>query len=93
MSAADDKDADRTAAEYRAKVFKNGRSQAIRLPKELRFDDDQTEVRVRREGRRLIVEPLDEWSDEFLDTEGSAPDFPEAPVRSPLIGARDRLGR
>lgn len=90
VGAADDRD---PPAEYRAKIFKNGRSQAIRLPKELRFDDDQTEVRVRREGRRLIVEPVEEWSEEFLDTEGSAPDFPDPPERSPLSGARDRLGR
>jgi antitoxin VapB len=48
----------------RAKLFKNGGSQAVRLPKECRFAA-QREVLVRREGRRVILEPADEWSEEF----------------------------
>jgi antitoxin VapB len=39
-----------------AKVFWSGRSQAVRLPKEFRFDCDQ--VRIRRRGDALILEPL-----------------------------------
>lgn len=39
-----------------AKVFRNGRSQAVRLPKEFRFTT--TEVSVRREGDAVILEPL-----------------------------------
>ena len=39
-----------------AKVFRNGRSQAVRLPKEFRFEGD--EVSIRRDGRRVILEPL-----------------------------------
>jgi antitoxin VapB len=77
--------------EFRAKLFRNGRSQALRLPKELRFTG-QTEVRVHREGNRLIVEPLDVWSENFLRTAGAAPDF-ELPERTPLRRARDRFGR
>ena len=49
----------------RAKLFQNGGSQAVRLPKECRFTA-QREVLVRREGRRVILEPADEWSDKFL---------------------------
>jgi antitoxin VapB len=48
----------------RAKVFQNGGSQAVRLPKECRFPG-QGDVLVRREGRRVILEAADEWSDEF----------------------------
>ena len=48
----------------RAKLFQNGGSQAVRLPKQCRFTA-QREVLVRREGRRVIIEPADEWSDEF----------------------------
>ncbi len=48
----------------RAKLFRNGGSQAVRLPKECRFTA-QREVLVRREGRRIILEVADEWSDEF----------------------------
>lgn len=39
-----------------AKLFWNGRSQAVRLPREYRFDG--SEVRIRREGRRVILEPV-----------------------------------
>jgi virulence-associated protein VagC len=53
-----------------AKVFKNGGSQAIRLPKDCRFPEDQAEVLVRRQGRRIILEPLDVWPDEFLASLG-----------------------
>lgn len=39
-----------------AKLFTNGRSQAVRLPKEFRFEG--REVSVRREGDAVILEPL-----------------------------------
>jgi antitoxin VapB len=54
----------------RAKIFRNGGSQAVRLPKSLRFPDDQDEVVVRREGNRIVLEAVDEWSREFLDCLG-----------------------
>jgi antitoxin VapB len=38
-----------------AKVFKNGRSQAIRLPKECRVDSD--EVYIEKIGQSLIIVP------------------------------------
>jgi antitoxin VapB len=79
--------------ELRAKIFRTGRSQAVRLPKEVRFDEDQRELRVRREGNRVILEPLDEWPEAFLAVLGSCPDFPEPPARTPLHEARDRFGR
>lgn len=39
-----------------AKIFWSGRSQAVRLPKDFRFDAD--EVRIRRHGDRVILEPI-----------------------------------
>lgn len=39
-----------------AKVFWSGRSQAVRLPKEFRFDGE--EVHIRREGSRVILTPV-----------------------------------
>ncbi len=39
-----------------AKVFWSGRSQAVRLPKAFRFETD--EVRVRRHGNAVILEPV-----------------------------------
>jgi antitoxin VapB len=48
----------------KAKIFWSGRSQAVRLPKEFRFE--ATEVNIRREGTSVILElPAageDEWS-------------------------------
>jgi len=49
----------------RAKLFQNGGSQAVRLPKDCRFPSDQHEVLVRQQGRRVILEPLDEWPEAF----------------------------
>jgi virulence-associated protein VagC len=52
----------------RAKLFQNGGSQAVRLPRECRFPAGQREVLVRREGERVILEPvdkLDEWPEVF----------------------------
>jgi virulence-associated protein VagC len=40
----------------RAKLFRNGRSQAVRLPKAFRFEGD--EVLVRRDGDAVILEPV-----------------------------------
>lgn len=57
----------------KAKLFQNGGSQAVRLPKECRFVAQQ-EVLVHREGRRVILEPTDEWSAEFRSCLGSWPD-------------------
>jgi antitoxin VapB len=39
-----------------AKLFMHGRSQAVRLPKEFRFDGN--EVRVSKVGDKVILEPL-----------------------------------
>ncbi len=48
-------------------VFLNGRSQAVRIPKELRFDSK--EVSIRRLGDGLILEPVksSEWPEGFFD--------------------------
>lgn len=45
-----------TSAKTRTlKLFRNGGSQAVRIPKEMNFDSD--EVVLHREGNRLIIEP------------------------------------
>ena len=41
-----------------AKVFMNGRSQAVRLPKEYRFDDE--EVYINRVGNIIMLVPKDD---------------------------------
>ena len=57
----------------RAKLFKNGGSQAVRLPKDCRFPDDQREVVVRKVGQRVILEPVDTWPRSFLACIGAWP--------------------
>lgn len=42
----------------RARLFTHGGSQAVRLPKAFRFDG--AEVNVRREGDKVILEPISE---------------------------------
>lgn len=39
-----------------AKLFKTGRSQAVRLPKEFRFEGES--VRIRRVGDGVLLEPV-----------------------------------
>ncbi len=39
-----------------AKIFKTGRSQAVRLPKKYRFDT--AEVEIRKEGNHIILTPI-----------------------------------
>jgi antitoxin VapB len=64
----------------RAKLFQNGGSQAVRLPQSFRFPEGATEVVVRREGNRIILEPVDEWPEDFRALVGAwAEDIPRPP--------------
>jgi virulence-associated protein VagC len=58
-----------------AKLFQNGRSQAVRLPKEFRFEG--TEVRIRKQGEKVILEPVkkSKWPDGFWDIFSKDPQF------------------
>lgn len=62
-----------------AKLFTHGGSQAVRLPKAFRFDG--SEVRIRREGDKVILEPvLTDWASlwEKIDSITDEP-FPDRP--------------
>jgi antitoxin VapB len=49
------------SAMERAKLFWSGRSQAVRLPKDFRFPGE--EVRIRRHGSAVILEPVaEDWA-------------------------------
>ena len=60
-----------------AKLFTHGRSQAVRLPKEFRFEG--TEVRVTKVGDKVILEPMQSgampWA--LIDGTGDSPFMPE----------------
>jgi len=47
-----------------AKLFRNGQSQAVRLPKEFRFDDDY--VFIKKSGNAVILIPGQELVDSLL---------------------------
>ena len=67
----------------RAKLFWNGRSQAVRLPKEFRFEGE--EVSVRREGKRVVLEPVRRrgWPKGYWESWKKVPDDFEAPAPLP----------
>ena len=73
-----------------AKLFWSGRSQAVRLPKEFRMEG--REVRIRRQGATVILEPiasdwgwLDEiagrFSEDFFSEGRRQPAMPPPPPR------------
>jgi len=43
-------------SERHVRLFRNGRNQAVRIPREFEFDAD--EVVVRREDDRIVIEPI-----------------------------------
>jgi antitoxin VapB len=68
----------------RAKLFRSGGSQAVRLPKRYRFDG-QTEVLIRREGKRVVLEDTKKtWTRRFIALAGSSGDFPYPPEPQPV---------
>lgn len=74
-----------------AKVFWSGRSQAVRLPKEFRFEGD--EVRISRHGAAVILEPIPiDWA--WLDalTGSVDADFQQAANEQPAPQERPELG-
>lgn len=77
--------------EQRARVFRNGRSRAVRIPKEFEFEGDEVTIRKEFDGRLTITPDAKQLSpseiiealraigpldEDFADIE----DFPPAPV-------------
>ena len=57
-----------------AKIFQSGNSQAIRLPKEYRFESDS--VKINRIGNVLVIVPNDDPWRNFKEGIKEAIDFP-----------------
>ena len=77
-----------------AKLFMHGRSQAVRLPKEFRFEGQ--EVRVTKVGERVILEPLAPaasmpWAD--IDRLGDTPFMPVGREQPEMPGDRVNFER
>jgi antitoxin VapB len=57
-------------------VFANNRTQAVRLPAELRFPDTVKKVEVRAVGQERIIAPVGQAWDSFFSAEsGASEDF------------------
>jgi antitoxin VapB len=73
-----------------AKIFKHGRSQAVRLPLAFRLPGDR--VRVRRVGSGILLEPivtdLDTWFSE-LDRFANVPFMDDGRRQPPMPQAED----
>lgn len=58
----------------KAKLFRNGQSQAIRLPKDFRLEG--SEVYIKRQGNCLVVIPAtDSWASLVESLDEFSPDF------------------
>ena len=58
-----------------AKLFQNGSSQAVRLPRGFRFKGDK--IRIRREGRSVVLEPILDDPEVWLAELRSIPSDPD----------------
>ncbi|MBI5142085.1 MAG: antitoxin [Nitrospirae bacterium] len=66
-----------------AKIFQNGQSQAVRLPKEFRFDD--SEVFIKKCGNVVQLIPRDNsWSTLFDSLKKFSPDFMDERIQPEL---------
>lgn len=69
---------EKTTKPKKASLFWTGRSQAVRLPKEFRFEGDS--VLVRREGNAVILEPDRGWPEGWVESFSGFPqDFERPP--------------
>jgi antitoxin VapB len=73
-----------------AKLFKNGESQAVRLPKEFRFEG--REVYIKRAGSAVVLFPTAKSWDSLLHSlEKFPPDFMSERDQPRTLERRDRL--
>ena len=64
----------------------------MRLPAECRFPPGQLEVAVRRVGRRVVLEPVEEWPDRFLKCLGTLSEEIPRPKQVPIAKLKDPFG-
>lgn len=74
----------------RAKLFQNGSSQAVRLPKEFRIPGK--EVKIFRKGNQIILEPIEGTWDALFEALDEFPDdFMKDGRNQPGMQKRDSL--
>ncbi|MDZ7758849.1 MAG: type II toxin-antitoxin system VapB family antitoxin [Desulfovermiculus sp.] len=74
----------------KAKLFQNGNSQAVRLPKEFRMPGN--EVKIYKKGNQIIIEPLETTWDALFESLAEFPeDFMEEGRNQPAVQNREAL--
>ena len=59
----------------KTKIFKNNRSQAIRLPKEVAFPESVKDVEITAIGNKRVIAPASQSWDEWFNEPGVSTDF------------------
>jgi len=72
-----------------AKIFRNGKSQAVRLPKEFKLEG--SEVYIKRVGRNVILTPKDNAWDSLINSLKLFNGDFMAERKQPLIQVREEL--
>lgn len=58
------------------KVFKNGNSQAVRIPAEMAYDRNDLDVEIERIGEQIVIRPVRRRLDQVMAKfAGFSPDF------------------
>lgn len=73
----------------RTRVFQSGNSQAVRIPKELQFEQLDVEYEIERQGDRLVISPVGAPLTDVLDLFAAFSDDFMAEGR-PSQGAQER---
>lgn len=72
-----------------AKLFRNGKNQAVRLPKE--FEIQAKEVIIEKHGTKLVLIPkLSNWDDYFASGQRLTDDFPDD-IEDPPFESREEF--
>ncbi len=84
---------DKSRPRRRVSVFKNGRSRAIRIPKEFDFGGDEVIIQQEKDGK-LTVEPAGKQNSlievlDWLKEQGPMPDFPGDPGDADMLPLDD----
>ena len=65
----------------KTRIFKNNRSQAIRLPKEVAFPESVKDVEITAIGNKRVVAPASQSWDDWFNEPGVSTDFMKARIQ------------
>jgi antitoxin VapB len=60
-------------------LFKNNKTQAVRIPKALAFPDHVKKVRIETQGESLVITPAQDSWESFMKSPGIGDDFERLP--------------